>query len=139
MWLALAAVAALTPAQDGWTWTLYENDGGAVLAHEVPDTPRLRSTLECRDGMEGMMVTVYGVRPAAPFATLASGDASATGQLEALRGDGLRVTAPIDHPVVTAFAATGQLTVDSGGRSEVISVPRAHLAKLRRLVELCAR
>lgn len=139
MWLALAAVAALASPQDGWTWTLYENDGGAVLAHEVPDTTRLRTTLECRDGVDGLMVTVYGVQPAAPFATLTSGAASATGQLEALRGRGLRVAAPINHPVVTAFAATGEMTVESGGRSEVVAVPRAHLAKLRRLVELCAR
>lgn len=139
MWIALTAAIALSSPQDGWTWTLYQNDGRTVLAHEIPDTSRLRATLECRDGEDSLIVTVYGVQPAAPFANLSAGDANATAQLETLRGQGIRVATALDHPVVTAFAADGQLTVESGGRSEVVSVPRAHLAKLRRLVELCAR
>jgi hypothetical protein len=134
----LAATPAAAPAQSGWTWTLYEADGMVTLAHEVPGTARLRATLECTPGQNRLVLTVYGVRPAAAFATLTAGEASATTELEAVRGEALRAAAPLDHPVVTAMAVDGQMTLDSGGRSEVILVPRAHLAKLRRLVELCA-
>lgn len=134
-----AAAVPAGPAQSGWTWTLYEGSGAITLAHEVPETDRLRATLECTPGQNRLAVTVYGVRPAAPFATLTAGQASATAQLEAVRGEALRAAVALDHPVVTAMAADGQMTLDSGGRSEVVHVPRAHLAKLRRLVELCAR
>jgi len=136
---ALLATAGGAAAQGGWTWTLYESGGAVTLAHEVPETDRLRATLECTPGQNRLAVTVYGVRPAAPFATLTAGQASATAQLEAVRGEALRAAIALDHPVVTAMAADGQMTLDSGGRSEVVHVPRAHLAKLRRLVELCAR
>lgn len=136
---ALLATAGAAAAQSGWTWSLYEGGGAITLAHEVPETDQLRATLECTPGQNRLAVTVYGVRPAAPFATLAAGDASATAQLEAVRGEAIRAAVALDHPVVTALAANGQMTLDSGGRSEVIHVPRAHLAKLRRLVELCAR
>lgn len=136
---ALLATAGAAAAQSGWTWSLYEGGGAITLAHEVPETDQLRATLECTPGQNRLAVTVYGVRPAAPFATLAAGGASATAQLEAVRGEAIRAAVALDHPVVTALAANGQMTLDSGGRSEVIHVPRAHLAKLRRLVELCAR
>ena len=135
---AAALQAGPAAGQAGWTWTLYETDGAVTLAHENPGTSRLRATLECTPGQNRLVLTVYGVRPAAAFATLTAGAASATAQLEAVRGEALRAAVALDHPVVTAMAAEGQLTLDSGGRSELMHVPRAHLAKLRRLVELCA-
>ena len=44
--LLIQQVAPATPA---WTWTLYD-DNPLVLANEVPDTARLRSTFECEPG-----------------------------------------------------------------------------------------
>ena len=135
---ALLAIANAAGTQSVWTWTLYEGGGAITLAHEVPETDRLRATLECTPGQNRLAMTVYGVRPAAPFVTLSAGGTSATAQLETVHGEALRAAMALDHPLVTALVAEGQVALDSGGRSEVVHVPRPHLAKLRRLVELCA-
>lgn len=133
----IAAVMALQAA-DAWTWTLYDSDDALTLAHEVPDTPHLRTTLECDRGQGAARITLFRVSPAAAFATLTAGGATAQAELEPVRGGGLRVGAATDHPVMTAFAASGELRIQSGDRSEIVTVPRAHLAKLRRFIELCS-
>lgn len=132
--LALAAQAAM-----GWTWTLYDGEGPLVLAHEIPDTPQLRATLECERGAGAARISVYGTGPGAAFATLASGQATASTEVQPSRGSAQRVAVmlPTDHPVFAAFAETGLVTLRTGDRTQAVSVPAAHLAKLRRFAELC--
>lgn len=133
---ALAALA-LQAGAAGWTWTLYEGEGPLVLANEIPDTPELRTTVECDPGSGVARVSVYGEPLAAGFATVSSGDASSTAQAEASRGGKTSLAVRADHPVFTQFASAGTMTLAIGDESRVIEVPRPHLPKLRRFAELC--
>lgn len=137
---AVAALALLiqSPA-DAWTWTLYEGDGPLVLAHEIPDTTQLRSTIECEPGSGAARISAYGSGPGAAFAVLASGGATANAEVQPTRGSTPRVAVmlPTAHPVFAGFIATGNLSLRTGDRTQSIAVPSSHLTKLRRFAELC--
>lgn len=124
-----------------WTWTLYENEGPVVLANEAPDTPNLRATVEC-DPRSGVVdLTVYkedAPAPGAAFARLSSGDVAATSPARFGRRGRLQVTVRTDHPLFAAFVGSGELTIQTGERTDRVAIPRAHLAKLRRLADRCA-
>lgn len=136
----IGAVAALTlqaaePSDAAWTWTLYEGQGPLVLANEVPDTRYLRTTLECDPGSGVARLSLYG--PALTgIATVKSGPASATTEASPVR-DATRLALRVDHPVFVAFAASGELNVAIADQQRPLTVPRAHLTKLRRFAELC--
>ena len=130
----MAVTAAL---QGGWTWTLYQGDGPLVLANEIPDTAQLRTTLVCEPGSGVARVDLYGSQVGSGFATLMSGDASATG--ETTRASGRQsVALRTDHPVFGAFMLNGMLDVAVGDRHESVEISDAHLGKLRRFAELCS-
>lgn len=144
MLIAIAAAAiVLAPAvqdasaENSWTWTLYEDDP-IVLAHEVPDTANLRSTLQCDRGSNVASLTLYGGEGATGTARLSAGDASAMGAAEPARGGGLKLTLRTDHPVFAAFGATGRLGVAIGEQRRSVEIAQPHLAKLRRFAELCS-
>lgn len=132
--LLIQLAAPSTPA---WTWTLYDDDP-LVLANEVPDTARLRSTFECEPGSSIVRLSLYPSTPASGFARVTAGSASTTAAFEPARGNGLRLVLRSDHPVFAAFAADGHLGVMIGDERRDIEVQRTHLAKLRRFTELCA-
>lgn len=132
--LALAMQAA--PAAEPWTWTLYEGEGPMVLANEVPDTPRLRATLECVPGSSVARIALYG-DAADGFARVVSGAAAATTEARGVRGR-LETTVRADHPVFAAFQTSGQLTITVGELTREVSIDRADLPKLRRFAERCA-
>lgn len=120
-----------------WTWTLYESDG-LTLAQEVPDTDRLSVTLECDPGSHVATLTLYQVRePMADFAQVQSGAISATVQASPATAGEARLNLRTDHPVMAAFAASGDLALTSGEGRHQINLPRPHRPKLRRFVELC--
>lgn len=123
--------------QGGWTWTLYEDGGPLVLANEVPDTPQLRTVLECRPGSGVARVDLYGDTLGSGFAIIASGNAAATGQTGPGTGK-QSVVLRIDHPVFAQFMDNGTLDVAVAGVHQTIAVPADHLGKLRRFAELCA-
>lgn len=133
--LAAALAAIQTPA---WTWTLYEGSGPVVLANERPDTPDLQSTLECSPGTGLVRLSMYGSTLAPGFASVSSGDATAT--VEAGAGADEAVVAPLrtDHPVFARFTTTGALAVAVGERRQTIEVTASDLAKLRRFADLCS-
>lgn len=136
----LAASSLLASAQTrlAWTWTLYEGDT-VTLANEVPDTTRLESTFECEPGTSVTRLTLYGGAPSANgYTRVTSGQSTATVAVsEGARGAGV-MTLRTDHPVFSAFAANGRLTVMDSDIGVVVVVPPDHLAKLRRFAELCA-
>lgn len=134
--LALALQTAPTPAAEAWTWTLYADNGPLVLANEVPDTPRLRSTLECTRGSSIVRVTLYGAPPAEGLATITSGAASANAEVRPRRGH-FQTLLRADHPVFAAFLANGRLQVAVGEQTSSMEIDRANLSKLRRFAELC--
>lgn len=137
-WLAAAAALTLQaaePADSAWTWTLYEGDGPLVLANEVPDTRHLRTTLECDPGTGVARLSVYGAALNG-MATVKAGPASATTEATRVR-DATRLALRVDHPVFVAFAAGGELNVAVGDQQRALTIPRAHLTKLRRFAELC--
>tara|TARA_R110002167_G_scaffold21007_3_gene76496 strand:+ start:570 stop:1001 length:432 start_codon:yes stop_codon:yes gene_type:complete len=135
---ALALLIQLVPqATPAWTWTLYD-DNPLVLANEVPDTARLRSTFECEPGSSVVRLSLYPSTPASGFARVSAGSSTTTAPFEPAGGNGLRVILRSDHPVFAAFAADGHLAVMIGEEKRDIEVQRAHLAKLRRFTELCA-
>lgn len=135
----IAAVLALGPqaAPDPWIWALYDDAGSVVLANEIPDTPRLRATLECAPGSSVVHITVYEAAPAQGFATLTAGGASATSEAGG-RADRLETTLRTDHPVFAALAASGRLTISAGDQSRQIDIDRDHLVDVRRLGQRCA-
>lgn len=136
--IAAAGALVLQGPRDGWTWTLYEDAGNLVLANEIPDTEHLRVTLECDAGSGAATVRMYGFGPAAGYAQLRAGQATAQSQSDPDADGSLGVGMRIDHPVFAAFSASGRLDVSSGGRAGIVTVNRANLAKLRRFGELCA-
>lgn len=134
--MALLLQVGQLPAT-AWTWTLYD-DSPLVLANEVPDTTRLRSTFECDPGTSIVRLSLYQAVPTSGFARVAAGSATTMAQVERIRGSGLRLALRTDHPVFAAFAADGHLSVRIGEEQRTIEVQRPHLAKLRRFAELCA-
>lgn len=140
--IAILVAAALAgqsaPAEPAWTWTLYADAAPVVLAHEVPDTPSLRATLECEPGSSVARLTLYGGAGLTGMARISAGQASAVGEAEAARGGGLKVALRTDHPVFAAFALDGRLVVAVGDQRRPLEVPSDHLAKLRRFTELCS-
>ena len=132
---ALALTLQTAPAE-AWTWTLYADSGPLVLANEIPDTPRLRATLECTPGSSIVRLTLYDAAPAEGIAVIASGAAAANAEARPRRGQ-LQTMLRADHPVFTAFQANGRLDVTVGEQSSPIEIDRANLSKLRRFAELC--
>jgi len=135
--MGLIAAIALLAQGVPWTWSLYEGDGPVVLAEEVPDTPRLKSTLQCDRGSNVVRVTLYDSGLAPGFVTLTSAEATATAEAAAGRADSLGLALPTDHPVFARFTASGTLNVASGGAGRTLTLDGLHLAKLRRFAELC--
>lgn len=138
---ALAALLQATAAPAGgagWTWSLYEGDGPLVLANEIPDTPNLRTTLECTPGSGAVELTLYGPVVGPGFVSVTAGDASTASEARSGRGRSIALMLRVDHPVFIAFAADGDLQVRAGGSSAQVAVPSAHLPKLRRFADLCA-
>lgn len=131
----LATIAAIAALQSGWTWTLYE-DGPLVLANEIPDSPELKTILECHAGSGVARLDMFGTAQSG-IATVASGTATASGQSEA-SADHQSIALRTDHPVFGQFLVTGELDVAVAGHHQAVAVQSAHLAKLRRFAELCS-
>lgn len=121
-----------------WTWTLYDGEGPLVLAEEVPDTPNLRTTLECEAGGGRVTFTLYEATTPGGYATARAGELSTTAQILPSRGDKAEVVLRTDLPVFAAFASSGEMTLALGDQERRVSVGRPHLAKLRRFAERCA-
>lgn len=140
--IALFAVAALVAqsvsSEPAWTWTLYADTTPVVLANEVPDTARLRTTLECDPGTSVARLTLYGGDALSGMARVTAGDASAVAEAATVRAGASRVALRTDHPVFAAFAVDGRLAITVGEQRRPVEVPAAHLAKLRRFAELCS-
>lgn len=134
--LALTLQTAPTPTAEAWTWTLYADNGPLVLANEIPDTPRLRTTLECAPGSSIVRLTLYGAAPVEGIAVITSGAASSNAEVRPRRGQ-LQTMLRADHPVFAAFQASGKLQVSVGEQTSPVEIDRANLSKLRRFAELC--
>lgn len=133
-----AALAVQSPPAPVWTWTLYADAAPVVLAHEVPDTANLRTTLECDPGASVAQLTLYGGATMTGMARITAGDASAVAEAASPRSGATRLALRIDHPVFAAFTVDGRVVVIVGDQRRAIEVPAAHLAKLRRFAELCS-
>lgn len=134
-----ASMALQTASPEGaWTWTLYAGTAPVVLANEVPDTPELRTTLECEPGSGIARLTLYGGTGLAGMARVVAGQGSAVAEAEAARGGGVRLALRTDHPVFAAFGLDGRLSLAVGEQRRSVEVPQVHLAKLRRFAELCS-
>lgn len=143
MTMILAAmIAALSfhgsaQGRPAWTWTLYESET-LTLANEIPDTARLNATFECEAGSSVTRLTLYSGAPSANgFTRVTSGPSAATVAVnDGARGSGV-MTLRTDHPVFSAFATSGRLTVMASDIGVTVVVEPEHLAKLRRFAELC--
>ena len=132
--MTVVLTASQTPA---WAWTLYEGSGPVVLANERPDTPDLRSTLECVAGSGETRVAVYEATPIPGAALLESGGVVATVEAKATADGATAAPVRIDAPVFIRFAATGSMAFTVGEQRRSIEVGAADLAKLRRFADLC--
>ena len=134
---ALAMTLQSAPSTtEAWTWTLYADSRPLVLANEIPDTPRLRTTLECAPGSSIVRLAFHDAPGADGFATVRSGAASTEVEARARRGR-LEAALRADHPVFAAFLASGKLDVAVGEQASPVEIDRANLSKLRRFAELC--
>lgn len=130
-----ALILSQTPA---WTWTLYEGVGPVVLANERPDTPDLRSTLECARASGIVTLSLYGSPFVPGVVTISSGEASAVAEMGSDATGAVTASLRTDHPVFAQFAANGALSVVSGGARQSLEIPTPDLVKLRRLADLCS-
>ncbi|MGV8928359.1 MAG: hypothetical protein ACOH1E_01280 [Brevundimonas sp.] len=140
--IALFVIAALAaqsaPPGPVWTWTLYADTTPVVLANEVPDTARLRATLECDPGTSVARLTLYGGAAMAGMARITAGEASAVAEAAIAPAGASKLALRTDHPVFAAFTVNGRLSITVGELQRPVEVPGAHLAKLRRFAELCS-
>ena len=140
--ITLFVIAALTaqspPPETAWTWTLYSDAEPVVLAHEVPDTANLRTTLECDPGSSVARVTLYGGAALTGMARVTAGESSAVAEAASLRAGATRLALRTDHPVFAAFTVDGRMAIVVGDERRPVEIPTAHLAKLRRFAELCS-
>ena len=140
--IALFVIAALTaqspPPAPAWTWTLYSDAEPVVLAHEVPDTANLRTTLECDPGASVARLTLYGGPALTGMARVTAGETSAVAEAESARAGATRLALRTDHPVFAAFIVDGRMAIVVGDQRRPVEIPTAHLAKLRRFAELCS-
>jgi len=136
--LTIAVTPSAYAQNAGWTWTLYADSTPVVLAQEIPDTPRLKTTLQCAPGTRQVQISLYDADAvAAGPVILKSGRQSSEGELRAA-SNRLAVSLPVDHPVFLAFQASGRLELKSGERVLPIIIEAAHLPKLARFAEACA-
>ena len=134
---ALAMTLQSAPSTtEAWTWTLYADSRPLVLANEIPDTPRLRTTLECAPGSSIVRLMLYDARPVEGIAVITSGAAAANAEARPRHGR-LQAMLRADHPVFAAFLTNGQLDVVVGEQTSPVEIDRANLPKLRRFAELC--
>lgn len=138
LFVIVALVAQSPPPEPSWTWTLYADAEPVVLAHEVPDTASLRTTLECGPGTSVARLTLYGGPSLSGMARITAGDASAVAETATARAGATRLALRTDHPVFAAFTIDGQMAIVVGDQRRPIEIPAAHLAKLRRFAELCS-
>jgi len=138
LFIAAALATQSPPPEPAWTWTLYADTEPLVLAHEVPDTANLRTTLECDPGTSVARLTLYGGPTVIGMAHVTAGEAAAVAEATAARGGATRLALRTDHPVFAAFAVDGRMAITVGGQRRPVEVPAAHLAKLRRFAELCS-
>lgn len=134
---ALALQSTPVP-ENGWTWTLYADTAPVVLANEIPDTPSLRSTLECEPGSSVARLTLYQTSDMTGMTRIAAGTSTAMTQSEVGRAGSVKVALRTDHPVFAAFAREGSLSMSASETRRTLEIPQAHLAKLRRFAELCS-
>jgi len=136
---AIAALVAQNPLPEpAWTWTLYSDAEPVVLAHEVPDTASLRTTLECDPGTSVVQLTLYGGAALTGMARVTAGEATAVSEAAAARAGATRLALRTDHPLFAAFAVDGRMAILVGDERRSVEIPAAHLAKLRRFAELCS-
>ncbi|QYF87413.1 hypothetical protein [Brevundimonas sp. PAMC22021] len=125
------------PAEDRWVWSLYENGGSLVLANEVPDTARLKATLECMLGRGTALLSLYDPQAQPGFARLTAGAATGAVEVRAARGGKIETVLRLDHPVFTTFVAQGSLTVTAGERQIEVSAAPEFQPLLRQFAERC--
>ncbi|MDP2117900.1 MAG: hypothetical protein Q8J71_10945, partial [Brevundimonas sp.] len=90
--LVAAALAGQTPPpESAWTWTLYADAEPVVLAHEIPDTANLRTTLECDPGSSVARLTLYGGPGLTGLARVTAGEASAVAEAATGRAGATRL------------------------------------------------
>jgi hypothetical protein len=136
---AAAALAAQSlPSEPAWTWTLYADAEPVVLAHEIPDTSSLRTTLECDPGASVARLTLYGGPALSGMARVTAGEAVAVAEAVTSRAGATRLALRTDHPVFAAFTVDGRMAIVVGDLRRTVEVPTAHLAKLRGFAERCA-
>lgn len=138
LFIAAALAAQSPPTEPAWTWTLYDDAVPVVLANEVPDTARLRATLECDPGTSVARLTLYGGAAMAGMARVTAGEASSVAEAAAAPAGASKFALRTDHPVFAAFTVDGRMSIMVGDQRRPVEVPAAHLAKLRRFAELCS-
>lgn len=138
--LGVAGAKAPPRAQDAdrWAWALYESGGSVVLANEVPDTTRLKATLECSPGQDTAALSLYDPGAQPGFARLSAGSATGTAEVRAARGGKMETALRLDHPVFTSFIAQGALSIASGEGRVDLSAGPAFLPVLRQFAQRCA-
>ncbi len=138
LFVAAALAVQTPPPEPAWTWTLYADAEPVVLAHEVPDTASLRTTLECDPGTSVARLTLYSGPALAGMAQVTAGDASAVAEAATARAGATKLALRTDHPVFAAFTVDGRMAIVVGDQRRAVEISASHLAKLRRFAELCS-
>lgn len=121
-----------------WVWALYADGEPIVLAQEIPDTPQLKTTLECEPRSGRVRLSLYDAADMGNGPVeLRSGPHTVTGEMQTVR---LRVSTslPADHPVFVAFLANGEIKIAREEQVKTISIGPQHLPLLRRFAQACA-
>lgn len=121
-----------------WVWNLYADSNPVVLAQEIPDTPRLKTTLECETGSNRVRIVLYDSHKlTAGAATLRSGNSNAVAEVSP-RTDSILTALPADHPAFVSFTASGALRLEQSSEAMDLVVQQPYLNLLRQFARLCA-
>lgn len=120
-----------------WVWSLYPDGNPVVLAQEIPDTPDLKTTLECEPKGNRVRITLYGPhRLNSGPASITSGNRSTMGEIT-VHPDSIQAGLPADHPAFVSFTASGALKLVQNGQAIDLTVEQPYLNILRHFARLC--
>lgn len=121
-----------------WVWTLYADGEPIVLAQEIPDTPQLKTTLECEPRSGRVRLSLYDAADMGNGpVVLHSGPQSVASEMQTVRRR-LSTSLPADHPVFIAFLGNGEMKLVREDMVKTIMVGPQNLPLLRRFAQACA-
>lgn len=134
--LVVACASQGQGALPGLAWFLYESEGeGAKLAYGAPASDNVVLMLTCQPNSGQVMVSATSSDDTALIRLKSAGETAdffgEAGPSGLGQGVYVEASAPADHPALTRFARTGELSLQEAERSARLPVRIAERRRIR--------